>query len=104
MAYIKEGQVIEITKEHIDRTTDDGRRIHALYSALYDATGGEISMIVSSNGGITSVHINGVLYILCDRIRRWIQAYEANDGKVSPIKMELLISEDGERILTMNYN
>ena len=106
---ISEGQVIEITKEHIDKTTDNGFRIHAVYSALYESIGGDIglediSLVPNSDGRITSIYINNVLYIVCDRIQRWIQAYEVPDSRVSPIKIELLVSEDGEFIFIMNYN
>lgn len=103
MGPIKEGQVIQITKEHLNRVIE-GTRIHPLRAALYAATGGEIELEELPDGSMKTVHINGDLYILCDRIQRWLKAFKALDSRVSPIAMKLLITEDGEFIFNMNYD
>ena len=103
MPDIEEGEVIRIKKEHLNREIN-GTRIHPLRSALYDATGGDIEMKENPDGSVIDFRINGMLYILCDRIQLWLRACKALDGRVSPIKMELIVSEDGEFMFSMNYN
>ena len=57
MSDIEEGQVIEITKENIEKTTDDGRQIHTVYMALYESIVGGI-IVPNLDGRITSIYIN----------------------------------------------
>lgn len=103
MSPLNDGQVIDISKEHLNRVID-GKRIHPLQSALYDVTQGEIEFDELPDGSVINVHIDGVYHVVCERIQLWLKACKALDGRVSPIKIELLVSEDGENILIMNYD
>ena len=103
MGHMDSGHVFKMTNEHLNREVN-GTRIHPLRAALYDETGGEIELTTDLDGCVRQIHINDVMYIVCERIQNWCRAYKALDGRVSPIDMELIISEDGEMILHMNYD